>query len=202
MPMNYGDLFTLNPIESVIKIDQADDKSAARRLVETFVITPSLGEAIESVALPQLDFTSGVEGFGVFVVGQYGTGKSHVLSFLSILAEDAPLLSAVRDGVWQEKLAAFAGQYKVKRCQIGASRMSLYGIVAQQLTELAQGCGFTFEFLGQDKVSTIKTELTRFMSEFDKACPGKGVLLIIDEMLRFLQSRPSDNDLVLDMSTL
>ena len=71
--MKYVDLFTLNPIESVIKIDQADKKTEAKRLVSTFVITPSLGDAMNSVALPQLDFESGMEGKGIFVVGNYGT---------------------------------------------------------------------------------------------------------------------------------
>ena len=55
--MKYSELFTLNPIESVIKINEADKKDEAKRLVSTFVITPSLGEAIETVALPQLLLT-------------------------------------------------------------------------------------------------------------------------------------------------
>ena len=38
--MKYDELFTLHPIETVIKIDEADKKAEAKRLVETFVITP------------------------------------------------------------------------------------------------------------------------------------------------------------------
>ena len=199
--MQYDELFTLHPIETVIQIDAADKKSEAKRLVETFVITPSLGEAITEVALPQLDFENAAEGKGIFVVGNYGTGKSHLMSFLSILAEDAAYLPNVCGSEWQEKLAAFAGKYRVKRCQIAGSTMNLYEIVAEQLTQLAQGCGFAFAFADQRKVVNVKTEFTRFLVAFDAAQPGKGVLLIVDELLHFLQSR-NDPDLVLDLSVL
>ena len=200
--MKYADLFTLNPIESVIQIEKADKKVEATRLVERFVITPSLGEAIENVALPQLDFESGLEGKGIFVVGNYGTGKSHVMSFLSVLAEDADMLHYVKDDGWKPKLETFAGKYKVRRCEIGGSTMNLYQIVAEQLQLLAKSCGFPFTFKDQSQVSNVKTEFARFMEEFDAVCPGKGVLLIIDEMLHFLQSRPTDNEFILDLSVL
>jgi len=199
--MKYDELFTLHPIETVIKIDEADKKAEAKRLVETFVITPSLGEAITNVALPQLDFESATEGKGIFVVGNYGTGKSHLMSFLSIIAEDAAVLPSVRSDEWRQKFRAFAGKYKAKRCQIAGSMMNLYEIVAEQLTLLAQTCGFPFAFVDQRKVSNVKTEFARFMVAFDAAQPGKGVLLIVDELLHFLQSR-NDSDLVLDLSVL
>jgi hypothetical protein len=197
--MNYDELFTLHPIETVIQIDEADKK--AKRLVETFVITPSLGEAITTVALPQLDFENATEGKGIFVVGNYGTGKSHLMSFLSIIAEDAAFLPHVRGDEWRYPFEAFAGKYKVKRCQIAGSMMNLYQIVAEQLERLAQTCGFSFTFIDQRQVSNVKTEFARFMVAFDAAQPGKGALLIVDELLHFLQSR-SDPDLVLDLSIL
>ncbi len=69
--MKYSDLFTLNPIESVIQIDRADKKGEAKRLIERLVVTPSLGEALENIALPQLDWETGAEGKGILVVGNY-----------------------------------------------------------------------------------------------------------------------------------
>jgi hypothetical protein len=199
--MKYSDLFTLNPIETVIKIDPADKKSEAKRLVEAFVITPSLSEAFETIALPQLDLENPTEGKGIFVVGNYGTGKSHVMSFLSIIAEDASYLPGVHSESWRARFGSFAGKYKVKRCQIAASRMNLYQIVAEQLGLLAKDCGFDFNFRDQREFSNVKDEFRRFMVAFDAACSGKGVLLIVDELLHFLQSR-SDSELVLDLSVL
>ena len=199
--MHYSDLFTLNPIETVIQLEHADQKSEAERLVNRFVITPSLGEALESVAVPQLDWTSGAEGKGIFVVGNYGTGKSHVMSFLSILAENAALLTQVRDAAWQAKLKPFAGKYKVRRCQIAGSLMNLYQIIAEELEKLAKASGFLFTFKPQNQLTNVKHEFARFMEAFDAVHPDLGVLLVIDELLHFLQTRP-DQDLVLDLSVL
>lgn len=199
--MRYSDLFTLNPIETVIKINEADKKNEAKRLVNTFVITQALGQQIEDVALPQLDFASSVEGKGIFVVGNYGTGKSHVMSFLSILAENEDYLQYLRDENWREKLRPFAGKYKVRRLQIAASLMSLYDIVTEQLSLLAKDCGFGFEFKGQHQVSNIKDEFQRFMEQFDARNPNYGVLLVVDELLHYLETR-NDQDLAIDLGVL
>ena len=167
--MKFSELFTLNPIETVIEIEKADKQDEARRLVERFIITPSLASAIENIALPQLRFDGGAEGKGVLVVGNYGTGKSHVMSFLSILAENETYLSSVQGAEWRDKLAPMAGKYKVKRCQIAASLRNLYEIVAEELTELAKRCGFPFAFKDLRSVTNVKHEFARFMEAFETA---------------------------------
>lgn len=200
--MKYGDLFTLNPIETVIQIQHADQEDKAARLVETFVITPSLGDAIEHLVIPQLDFDSGVEGKGIFVVGNYGTGKSHVMSFLSLIAEDAAYLDRVRDPDWRPKLARFAGRYRVRRCEIGGSLDTLYGIITRELEALGRRVGIQgFTFADQRQLTSVKSELLRFMQAFDSVCPNHGVLLVVDEVLNYLRSR-DDASLVLDMEVL
>jgi Family of unknown function (DUF6079) len=199
--MKYADLFTLNPIETIIELNDADKKEKARKLVSRFVMTPALREAIEDVALPQLDFGSGVEGKGIFVVGNYGTGKSHVMSVLSLIAQDASYLEQLRDPEQREKLRPIAGRYRVRRTELGASTMPLYDAVTQELQALAKQVGFDFHFKGQHEVVNIKTELQRYMSAFDACCPGQGVFYIIDELLEFLRSR-GDDLLMLDLPVL
>ncbi|MGE5580737.1 MAG: DUF6079 family protein [Bacillota bacterium] len=199
--MKYGDLFTLNPIETVIKINDADNRTKAKRLISTFVITPSLGRALESVAIPQLDLGRGIEGKGIFVVGNYGTGKSHVMSFVSLIAEDASYLEYVRDESWREKMRLLAGHFKVRRLQIAGTMMSLYEMVADELCALARSVGFTFQFRTQSEVPNVKYEFMRFMESFDSYCPGMGVLLVIDELLGYLDTR-DEQALVLDLSVL
>jgi DNA replication protein DnaC len=46
-----------------------------------------------SSMIPQLSFDESVDHKGVLVVGNYGTGKSHLMSVLSLVAEDAAYLS-------------------------------------------------------------------------------------------------------------
>jgi hypothetical protein len=199
--MKYGDLFTLNPIETVIKINDADNRVKAKRLVSTFVVTPSLGKTLETVAMPQLDLDRGIEGKGIFVVGNYGTGKSHVMSFLSLIAEDTGYLAHVRDELWREKLRQFAGRFKVRRLQIAGTMMSLYEMVAQELSALASSLGFAYQFQSQSQVPNVKYEFMRFMECFDTHFPGVGVLLVIDELLGYLDTR-DEQALVLDLAVL
>ncbi|MCK6631903.1 MAG: DUF6079 family protein [Fimbriimonadaceae bacterium] len=200
--MKYGDLFELNEITEVIKIAKADTASGAQELVKRFVLTKSLSDSIDGIAIPQLNFESGVEGKGIFVVGNYGTGKSHVMSFLSILAENADMLRYVQDDEWRAKLAAFAGKYVVIRQEIAVSDKSvtLFSIVCNSLEELASKNGFEFKFR-REGVDNIKKEFARFMAAFEGVHPNKGALLVIDEVLDYLRFRDS-SDRVGDLSTL
>lgn len=199
--MKYSELFILNPIETIIKINDADNNEKAKQLVSTFVITSSLGEAITNVALPQLDLDNRIEGKGLYIVGNYGTGKSHVMSFLSIIAENVEYLQYVRDDDYREKLRNIAGKYKVRRHQIAGTKMALYDIVAEQLSLLANDLGFNFRFKPTTEISNVKNEFQRFIEAFDQKYPNQGVLLIIDELLHYLETR-NDQDLALDLSVL
>ena len=200
--MTYRDLFELNEITQVIQIDQANTDEGAKTLVQRFVITSSLSDAIQGIAIPQLDFESAVEGKGIFVVGNYGTGKSHVMSFLSILAENAEMLDFVRNEAWRSKLASFAGKYVVVRQEIAVSDKSvtLFQIVCNALEELAKQSEFEFTFQ-REGVDNIKKEFARFMAAFERVHPQKGALLVIDEVLDYLRFRDS-SERVGDLSTL
>jgi hypothetical protein len=200
--MHYRDLFQLNPIQTVIKLEDSNAKATALELVQRFVVTPSLQDMLQRVALPELS-KSAVEGKGIFVVGHYGTGKSHVMSFLSALAEHSDAVQRLRPSpqVKPEQYAAFAGQFLVRRTQISASLMSLYAIVAKELTDLAAQHGVAFVFAPQNQIVNAKNELARYMAALEPVLQGRGVLFAVDELLHYLESR-NDQDLVIDLQML
>lgn len=200
--MHYRELFQLNPIKTVIELEDANARATALLLVERFVVTPSLQDMLQRVALPQLGKAEGVEGKGIFVVGHYGTGKSHVMSFLSALAEhgDAPEHLRPHPELTPARYQAFAGQYVVKRTQLAGMKRSLYWGVAHQLTELATSLGVPFTFKDEHDIVNPKPELERFLTAIEQAT-GKGVMLVIDELLHYLESR-NDQDLVIDLQIL
>lgn len=57
--MKYADLIAFDPIESVVQLREADSASAARRLVETFVISRNLAKLLVDLVFPQLQFVPG-----------------------------------------------------------------------------------------------------------------------------------------------
>ena len=202
--MTYEQLFNLNPIESVIKIAEADQESEAKRLVSSYVITPSLGESLKNVVIPILSPTSAEEGKGLFVVGNYGTGKSHLMSFISVIAEQEESVNWLRDTSWAEPLRAIAGKFIVKRHELNVpdpSSVTLYDVIAEQLSLLAAGAGFNYNFRPSNQVTDIKAELGRFMTAFESAHPDKWLLLVTDEVLDHLR-RLTDAQLVRDLGML
>jgi DNA replication protein DnaC len=77
--MKYRDLIQFDPIESVIVLRSADDSDKAAELVRSYVMSDDMAELISVKILSQLRFES-TDNKGVLLVGNYGTGKSHLMS--------------------------------------------------------------------------------------------------------------------------
>ncbi|MFO7901457.1 MAG: DUF6079 family protein [Pirellulaceae bacterium] len=89
--MKCAELIDFEPIESVIELRDADGHEKARNLVETFVISDRMGEQLAELVVPNLQFERPADTKGMLIVGNYGTGKSHLMSVPSTLAEHADL---------------------------------------------------------------------------------------------------------------
>jgi Family of unknown function (DUF6079) len=198
--MRYGDLIQFEPIESVIQLLDANRPDEGKKLVSTYVISDDMAERLAKVMIPQLSFDESVDHKGVLVVGNYGTGKSHLMSVLSLVAEDASFLSMIRHPKVAEAASAIAGKFKVHRIEI-SSQMSLRDIITQQLELFLEKHGVSFAFPPADKVVNNKAAFEEMMAAFTEMHPKHGVLLVVDEFLEYLRSR-KDHDLVLDLSFL
>lgn len=198
--MRYSDLIQFEPIESVIQLLDANRPDLASRLVSTYVISDDMAERIAKLMIPQLAFDESVDHKGVLVVGNYGTGKSHLMSVLSLVAEDASFVPMIRHPKVAEAANAIAGKFKVHRIEI-SSQMSLRDIITQQLELFLEKNGVSFSFPPADKVVNNKAAFEEMMAAFTEVHPNHGVLLVVDEFLDYLRSR-KDHDLVLDLSFL
>ncbi|SEQ97285.1 DUF6079 family protein [Thalassovita taeanensis] len=200
MAMRYGDLIQFEPIESVIQLLDADRPDEANKLVSTYVISDDMADRIAKLMIPQLSFDEAVDHKGVLVVGNYGTGKSHLMSVLSLVAEDASYVPMINHPQVAEAAKAIAGRFKVHRIEI-SSLMSLRDIITQQLEVFLDKHGVDYTFPPADKVVNNKAAFEEMMSAFAEVHPDQGVLLVVDEFLEFLRSR-KDHELVLDLSFL
>ena len=95
--MQYGDLIQFEPIETVVQLRNADQLNTAKQLVSTYVISEEMAEKITSLVVPDLQFDAPSDNKGLMVVGNYGTGKSHLMSVLSAVAEDPSTLRLIRN---------------------------------------------------------------------------------------------------------
>ncbi len=200
MSMRYRDLIQFEPIESVIQLLDANRPDEAKKLVSTYVISDDMAARIAKLMIPQLSFDEAVDHMGVLVVGNYGTGKSHLMSVLSLVAEDAAYVPLIQHPKVAEAAGAIAGKFKVHRIEI-SSQMSLRDIITQQLEVFLDKHGVSYTFPPADKVTNNKAAFEEMMAAFAEVHPNHGVLLVVDEFLDYLRSR-RDHDLVLDLSFL
>lgn len=86
----------------------------------TYVISDDMAERISKQIIPQMSFDESVDHKGVLIVGNYGTGKSHLMSVLSLVAEDAAYASTIHHPRVAEAATAIAGKFKVHRIEISS----------------------------------------------------------------------------------
>ncbi len=76
--MKYSELINFNPIESIIQLTSANDKTEAVNLVKSYVMSDDMADKLENNMVSQLKLEDAVDNKGVLLVGNYGTGKSHL----------------------------------------------------------------------------------------------------------------------------
>ncbi|MET4666286.1 DUF6079 family protein [Sphingomonas sp. PvP056] len=198
--MKYGDLIQFDPIESVIQLLHANEPTAAEKLIASYVISPEMAAQIADIIMPQIGFGADVDHKGMMIIGNYGTGKSHLMSVLSSIAEDAGYLPLINNDRVRDAAAPIAGKLKVHRIEV-AGEMSLRAIITSQLEEFLSGIGVTYQFPSVDKVVNNKRGFAAMMAAFEEKYPDQGILLVVDELLDYLRGR-NDHQIVHDLSLL
>jgi len=199
--MKYGDLIQFEPIESVVQLRDADDVTAARRLVSTYVISEEMAERLTEIVFPNLQFDQPADNKALLVVGNYGTGKSHLMSVISSIAEHADLLSALGNAQVAQAAERIAGKFKVVRTEVGATTMSLRDILVGELEEHLAAMGVTYTFPDASQVPNHKRAFEEMMAAFHQKYPDHGLLLVVDELLDYLRTR-KDQELIIDLNFL
>ena len=199
--MKYRELIHFDPIESVIQLRDADKTSEAQRLVDTYVISDEMAERLTQIVIPQLQFDQPVDNKGILVVGNYGMGKSHLMSVISSISENKSLLNSLKSASVSDASKKIAGKFKVIRTEIGATTMTLRDIIVAELEENLEKIGVNYSFPAANTIPSHKASFEEMMNEFYKVYPDHGLLLVVDELLDYLRTR-KDQELILDLNFL
>lgn len=199
--MKYGDLVQFDPIESVVQLRDADKADAAAKLVRSYVISEDMAARLTGVVAPQLQFDRPADNKGLLVIGNYGTGKSHLMSVISAVAEYGELASDLTNPQVAEALGAIAGRFKVIRFEIGGVTTAFRDMVVGELTRGLARLDVSYAFPDADAISNNKRAFEDMMSAFHGVYPDHGLLLVVDELLDYLRTRP-DQELVRDLNFL
>lgn len=199
--MKYSELVQYDPIESVIKINDAGMSDRAQQLLNTYVFSDDIVTKLKDLVFPQLQLNDPTDHKGILIVGNYGTGKSHLMSVISVLAEHAEMLDGVKHPVVKEAAKSIAGQFKIVRFEIGSTEMTLRDIILQNIERNLRSWDIDFKFPKATEVSENKSTISEMMAAFQQKFPDKGLLIICDELLDYLKGR-NQQELTLDLGFL
>jgi hypothetical protein len=201
--MKYEDLIQFDPIETTIQLVRADKKNQAQQLVSSYVISEEMAERLSKLVFPQLQFDQPADNKGLLIVGNYGTGKSHLMSVISAIAEYPDLSQSLRDPHVAESAVVIAGRFKVARTELN-TEMSLRDVLCSVLEHYLESIGVRYSFPPADSIPNNKIALESMMEEFHKQYPDHGLLLVVDELLDYLRSRMGrgDSAVILDLNFL
>lgn len=199
--MKYRNLIHFDPIETVIELRHADEKAKAKELVRSYVISEEMAERLTAIAFPQLQCEQPTDNKALLIVGNYGTGKSHLMSVISSIAEHAELVDDLTNPTVAKAAATIAGKFKVIRTEIGSTTMSLREILTGALEERLSLMGIEYNFPPISKISSNKPAFEDMMAAFHEKYPDHGLLLVVDELLDYLRTR-KDQELILDLNFL
>ncbi len=196
--MQYKELIQFEPITTVVKLVNASELSVAENLVKTFVFSKKMQEDLREIIIKNLVTEPTYETKGIQVVGSYGTGKSHLMSLVSAIAENADLVKLIQNDELKKVFKPIAGKYKVLRFEIGTDR-PLKDVVFSQIERFLKKEGIDFKFK-EDSNESWKSLIQEMMAVFEEKYPKHHFLVVIDEMLEYLKGRnPTalNNDLML-----
>lgn len=199
--MKYSDLIQFDPIETVVQLHDANKSSAAEQLVKSYVISDEMALRFTQMIIPQLQYEKPADNKGLLIVGNYGTGKSHLMSVISSIAEDSKLGEQLKHDTVRNAISPIAGRFKVIRTEIGAVEMSLRDIIVRIFETELKKIGVDYRFPAADSITNHKQAFEDMEAAFIEQYPDKGLLLVVDELLDYLRTR-KDQALILDLNFL
>ena len=199
--MKYKDLIQFEPINEVIKFARLSEDKYRESLIRNFVFSDTYANVLIPDLCRNLDYTSTQETYGLQIVGNYGTGKSHLMSLFSLIAENADYLPLVNDSKARQVLANIAGKYKIIRFELGNDD-ELWKIVCYQIDRALKDFGVDYKLSSDITQDTYYDKLQRMMAYFEAAFPDKGLMVVIDEMLAYLKGRSDGAKINRDLAVL
>lgn len=200
--MKYSELISFKPIESTIQlVEGTKTETGVKELVQTYVMSDSMAESLQAPVIDQLQMDEVIDNKGVFIVGNYGTGKSHLMSVISAVANDAVNLQYLQNQNFAKRMEPIAGKFEILRLEIGGVTMTLYDILFDYVEEDFQRRGIDFKKPDYSTVRDVKQVIRQMMEAFNAKYPDKGFMIVVDEFLAYLTSR-DERQLVLDLEVL
>lgn len=185
--MQIKELFNFEDIQQVVAIGNIENE---QEMVEKFVISPNLKEDL----LEFLEYLKGnkpEKNTSVDVIGNYGTGKSHLLTFLSLILSNPEMVQYIQDEDLKEEFAAIDKEFLVVKYELPGQDKSLESIFQYRVKkQLKDNYGVDISDIDineKDPKELVEEILLKIKEKY----PNKGLIVIFDEYSDFLKSKES-----------
>ena len=199
--MKYSELISFKPIESTIQLLETADKKVARDMVQTYVMSDTMTENLKATVIDQLQMEEVIDNKAVMIVGNYGTGKSHLMSVIASIATDDENLEYVQNKKFGEDMKIVAGKFEVLRLKVDGLTMPLREVILAEIEDDFANRGIDYTVPNLDNVRDNARLIKEVMQAFQSKYSDKGYLIVIDELLSYLTSR-DERQIVLDLAFL
>jgi len=197
--MKYKDLLQFDPITEVIQLDLLGKDHYRKEVVKTFVYPDYFVETILPEMVKNIEF-GGRDQKGIQVIGNYGTGKSHLMSLVSLVAENEDYLQDVQNEKVKTIFKPIAGKFKVLRFEMQTDK-KFWDIITFQLQRFLDGIEVEYQF-DSTSLKMYSEQLDEMMASFEDKYPDHGFMLVIDEMLSYLRTHAAVGQLDHDLQVL
>lgn len=182
-PVKIKDLIELPAIKTVVQLSDVQDRDTRHMLLENFIVTEEVGKNLEAI----LKSIAEQKGQGVFIEGNFGSGKSH---FLTVLA------AAFENPDYWQLLTAQQKQLAAHVKKIISEKYSIFKISlvehagAEVLEEIVSRAAVETGLIKKDDLKLARKD--RFSLIFSNLAfqQNAGVVLLIDELSEYLRSKP------------
>ena len=113
--MKVNELINFEEIQDVIEIGAIQNE---KDLVEKFVISKTLQEEI----IELIGVLSSQKHKSANIIGNYGTGKSHLLAFLSLVLSKPELIELIQNKKVKEKLESLKREFFIIKYELNATQ--------------------------------------------------------------------------------
>lgn len=199
--MKYSELISFKPIESTIQLLETADKKVAQDMVQTYVMSDTMAENLKATVIDQLQMEEVIDNKAVMIVGNYGTGKSHLMSVIAAIAMDSDNLDYVQNKRFGKDMEIVAGKFEVLRLKVDGLTMPLREVILAEIEDDFASRGIDYSVPDLDNVRDNARLIKEVMQAFQEKYPDKGYLIVIDELLSYLTSR-DERQIVLDLAFL
>lgn len=199
--MKYSELISFKPIESTIQLLETADKKVAQDMVQTYVMSDTMSENLKATVIDQLQMEEVVDNKAVMIVGNYGTGKSHLMSVIAAIATDKENLNYVQNKKFAKDMEIVAGKFEVLRLKVDGLTMPLREVILAEIEDDFANRGIDYTVPDLNNVRDNARLIKEVMQAFQAKYPDKGYLIVIDELLSYLTSR-DERQIVLDLAFL